>query len=43
MLGEIFMEIWEIAVYVIGAVLVTILIMRCSNYESEKPEDIDFK
>jgi hypothetical protein len=37
------MEIWEIAVYVIGAVLIAVLIMRYSNYEAEKPEDIEFK
>jgi hypothetical protein len=37
------MEIWEIAAYGLGAVLVAVLILWFSNYESEKPEDIDFK
>jgi hypothetical protein len=37
------MEIWEIAAYAFGAVLIAILILRCSNYEAEKPEDIEFK
>jgi len=37
------MEIWEIAGYALGAVMIVALILRCSNYEAEKPEDIEFK
>ena len=44
MIGQWFcMEIWEIAAYAFGAVLIAVLILRCSNYEAEKPEDIEFK
>jgi len=37
------MEIWEIAAYALGAILIAVLVLRYSNYESEKPEDIEFK
>ena len=37
------MEIWEIAAYALGAVFIAVLILRYSNYESEKPEEIKFK
>jgi hypothetical protein len=37
------MELWEIAVYALGAVFAAILILNCFNYEGEKPEDIQFK
>ena len=37
------MEIWEIAAYALGAVLIAVLILRYSNYEVEQPEDIEFK
>jgi hypothetical protein len=37
------MELWEIVAYAIGAVLVAVLILRYSNYEGEKPEDVEFK
>jgi hypothetical protein len=37
------MEIWEIAAYGLGALLVVVLVLWYSNYEDEKPEEIDFK
>lgn len=37
------METWEIVAFTLGAVLIVVLILRCSNYESEKPEDVQFK
>ena len=40
---ERFMEILEIVAYALGAVLVAGLILRYSNYEGEKPEDVEFK
>ena len=37
------MEITEIVACVLGTVLVAVLILRYSNYDGEKPEDIEFK
>jgi hypothetical protein len=37
------MEILEIVAYALGTLLVAVLILRYSNYESEKPEDVEFK
>jgi hypothetical protein len=37
------MEILEIVAYAFAALLVAVLILRYSNYEGEKPEDVDFK
>ncbi len=40
---ERFMEIREIVAYALGTVLVASLILRYSNYEGEKSEDVEFK
>jgi hypothetical protein len=40
---ESIMEIWEIVIYPLGALLVAVLILRYANYEGEKPEDVEFK
>jgi hypothetical protein len=37
------MEIWEIVVYALAASLAVVLILKYSNYEGEKPEDVQFK
>ncbi len=37
------MEILEIGAYAFAALLVVILILWHSNYEDEKPEDVDFR
>jgi hypothetical protein len=37
------MEILEIGAYALGALLVVVLLVWRSNYEGEKPEDIEFK
>ena len=37
------METWKIVAFALGAVLLVVMILRCSNYESEKPEDVQFK
>lgn len=37
------MDILELVACALGALLVAILILRYSNYEGEKPEDIEFK
>jgi hypothetical protein len=37
------MDIFEIIPYVLGVLLVAVLILRYSNYEGEKPEDVEFK
>ncbi len=37
------MEIWELALYVVGTITAAGLILRFCNYDCEKPEDIEFK
>jgi hypothetical protein len=37
------MEILEIVACAVGALLAAVLILRYSNYEGEKPEDVEFK
>jgi hypothetical protein len=37
------MDIFEIIPYVFGVLFVAVLILRYSNYEGEKPEDVEFK
>jgi|GEM_PF-4868489 hypothetical protein len=37
------MELWEIAAYALGVVLIATLILWFSNYDGEKCEDIEFK
>jgi hypothetical protein len=37
------METLEIVVYALLALLAAIAILRYSNYDSERPEDVDFK
>jgi hypothetical protein len=37
------MEILEIVAYALAALVVGVLILGYSNYEGEKPEDVEFK
>jgi hypothetical protein len=37
------MEILELGAIIIGVVILGVVIMKVSNYDNEKPEDIDFK